>query len=112
MPTINPMFAILLPTRLPTINPLEPFSDAAIEDASSGKDVPTAIKVKPIIKSETPSALAILEPDSTNLSEPPTKRTSPIIISNNSSIIKLRRYSEYLKLITTGSSKNKIKQDI
>ena len=49
----------------------------------SGADVPSAMMVNPTTKSLIPSFLAILDDDSTNLSEPNTR----VIIDNTSSEI-------------------------
>lgn len=49
----------------------------------SGADVPSAMMVNPTTKSLMPSFLAILDDDSTNLSEPNTR----VIIDNTSSEI-------------------------
>ena len=59
------MFAMFEPTTFPITIPLACWIEAAIEEASSGIDVPTATRVSPIINSEIPSFFAIDDADLT-----------------------------------------------
>ena len=58
-PKTATIFIILEPIILPIINPVSPCFAAAIEAASSGRDVPKATIDIPITRDETPSAMAI-----------------------------------------------------
>ena len=73
------MFAILLPTIFPIINPDSFENDADIEVANSGNDVPIETNVNPITNSLTPICLA-------NLAECSTKKSEPFIKINNESM--------------------------
>ena len=76
----KPMFATLLPTIFPIINPDSFENEADIEVANSGNEVPIEINVNPITNSLTPIRLA-------NLAECSTKKSEPFIkITNENSL--------------------------
>ena len=86
IPKIQHILKILVPTILPITNSALLSKDAVTESKSSGKLVPTHTKVSPIIISLILNILPILDPASTNMSDPFTSKTSPasiaIILSN------------------------------
>ena len=59
------MLKILLPTILPTSKSLSPFLAAMTVVTSSGKEVPRAIMVSEIIRSEMPMVSAMVEAEFT-----------------------------------------------
>lgn len=73
-PTINDKLIILLPTKFPKLIIPSFFIEAEIAIESSGKLVPIATNVIPIIKSLVPKCLAILV-------APLTTNSAPIIIA-------------------------------
>ena len=76
---INPMFAMLLPTMFPIINPDSFEIEAEIDVASSGNEVPIETRVNPMTNSLTPMCLA-------SLAEFSTKKLAPLIRTNNENI--------------------------
>ena len=69
---------ILEPTALPTATPVLPDNAALMLTAHSGRLVPIATIVSPIIMDGTRSLLAMLELPSTKKSAPLINRTNPI----------------------------------
>jgi len=67
-PTIKRILAIFEPTTLAVTISLAPFKTAAIDEASSGKEVPMATIVTPIIKGEIFKARPIFSAFSTSQS--------------------------------------------
>ena len=68
---------MLLPITLPMARPGIPLRAAMMVVASSGRDVPTATTVRPMMASLTPSDEAIPEAPSTNQLPPPTSAPRP-----------------------------------
>ena len=75
-PIIESIFIMLLPRILPKARSVRLERAAIIEVINSGKLVPIAIIVTPIIRSETPNSLEIRTAFSTSNSEP---KYSPMI---------------------------------
>ena len=71
---------ILLPTILPTSRSLSPFLAAMMVVTSSGKDVPSAMMVREIIRSEMPMVVAIVEAEFTTSWLPATMPIRPRIV--------------------------------
>ena len=82
-PNIRAILVIFDPTMVPMAIDSTEFTTELIATNISGADVPSAMMVNPTTKSLMPSFLAILDDDSTNLSEPNTR----VIIDNTSSEI-------------------------
>ena len=77
VPKINKTLKILLPTTYP-IAMSDFFLKAATRDvASSGREVPTATIVTPIIRSDIPAIVAIPTAPSTKILPPPTRPQRP-----------------------------------
>ena len=76
VPTTNRILKILLPTILPMAMSAFPFNAADTDVTSSGREVPRATIVRPIILSLNPMVLAIEEAASTLKSHPQTIRAS------------------------------------
>jgi len=81
IPRTKRMFAIFDPTTLPITISDCPAKTAAIEEANSGKEVPNATIVTPIIKGEIPNESPISSAASTNQSE--DFNNSPKLPMNN-----------------------------
>ena len=73
------MFAMLLPTILPTESPEAPFNAAPTLTTSSGAEVPKATTVKPITRGETFNLSARATEPLTRNSAPPNRRINPKI---------------------------------
>ncbi len=71
------MLKMLLPTMLPTSKSLSFFLAAMIVVTSSGRDVPSAMIVSEITRSEMPTAAAIVEAELTTSWLPPTTPARP-----------------------------------
>ena len=65
IPRINRILKIFDPIALPSARPLSPFPVATIEVTSSGREVPTAMIVRPIKFWLTPKLSAIIQALST-----------------------------------------------
>ena len=65
IPNISPMLAILLPIIFPITIFVSLAKTAAIDVASSGREVPIATKLKPIANSDILNAFASIAADST-----------------------------------------------
>ena len=76
-PRTMQMLKILLPIMLPTRSSVSPFLAALIVVMSSGSEVPKAITVRAIMRSEIPMAVAMFDAEVTTSSLPPTTPTSP-----------------------------------
>ncbi len=74
---------MLLPTMLPTRRSHSSFLAAVMVVTSSGKDVPSAMMVSEIMRSEMPIALAINEAELTTNWLPPTTPTRPTTTKTN-----------------------------
>ena len=68
---------ILLPTMLPTRRSDSPFLAAVTVVTSSGRDVPSAMIVREMMRSDTPMALAMVLEELTTNSLPPTTPIKP-----------------------------------
>ena len=68
---------MLLPMMLPTRSSVSFFLAALIVVMSSGREVPRATMVRAMIRSDTPTDLAIKEAELTTSSAPPTTPTRP-----------------------------------
>ena len=68
---------ILLPTIFPTRRSDSPFLAAETVVTSSGRDVPNAIIVSEMMRSDTPIAVAMVLAELTTNSLPPTTPTKP-----------------------------------
>ena len=77
VPTTNKILKILLPTIFPIAISAFPFNAADTEVTSSGREVPKATIVSPMILSLKPSVLAMALAASTLTSLPQTMRTRP-----------------------------------
>ena len=77
IPTTSSVLKRFDPMMLPNARSFSPLRAAAIELASSGRDVPTATMVRPISKSLTPRARAISTAPHTSARELPTSSASP-----------------------------------
>ena len=73
------MLKILLPTILPTRRSLSPFLAAMIVVTSSGKEVPRAIIVRDMMRSEIPTTVAMVEAELTTSWLPATTPARPRI---------------------------------
>ena len=71
------MLKILLPTTFPTAISLSPLMAATTEVANSGREVPAATMVRPIIQSLTPILRAISVALPTSHCDPKTKKPTP-----------------------------------
>ena len=69
---------MLEPNRLPNAKSVSPFLAAITEVNSSGRLVPKASTVRPMIRSEIPSPEAKLWAESINHSEPKYRHAPPI----------------------------------
>ncbi len=76
------MLKVLLPTTLPTAMSRSPRSVATIDVATSGSEVPAATIVRPMTRSETPSARANPVAASTSQSAPRISSASPATTSS------------------------------
>jgi hypothetical protein len=85
---IRRILAILLPMIFPTAISLLPFIAAVTLTTSSGRDVPKATIVRPMIRVETPNFLAIEEAPRTRMSAPHTRMRNPITTKKKLSTIK------------------------
>ena len=79
IPRIKPIFAILLPTILPIEISELPCNAAKRLTDNSGKDVPKATSVNPIINGEMPKDRANFAEPLTKISAPPSKIPAPRI---------------------------------
>ena len=70
------------PTMLPKDTSSTPANADEILTAASGRDVPNATTVKPMIKEDTLNTLAILDAPSTKKSAPFTSNKNPITNNN------------------------------
>lgn len=75
-PTTAKVLKILEPMTLPAISS-SPFLAAMMDDTSSGRLVPTATMVKPMMTSDKPMAVAILTAPHTIMRELKTSTTKP-----------------------------------
>ena len=82
IPNTATMFMILEPMIFPMTNPVSPCLAAAMDAASSGKDVPNATIDIPITKEETPRAIAIPFAPKTKKLAPIPRHAIPKIILN------------------------------
>ena len=89
---IKPILAMLLPTMLPITSSVLPEAAANTELTNSGKDVPRATKVKPIVISLKPNLLAIFAAYSTKTLELLIKIIKAI---NHNNIIVLYLYKGF-----------------
>ena len=79
-PRTMQILKILLPTMLPTRRSVSPRLEALMVVISSGRDVPKAMIVRAMMRSEIPTAVAILEAELTTNSAPPTTPTRPTMV--------------------------------
>jgi hypothetical protein len=78
MPMIRLIFAMFDPITFPRTMPPWCLKEATIEVPTSGMDVPSATKVKPITNSDTPNCFAVFTAVATNISDPFTSRIRPM----------------------------------
>ena len=90
------MLKILLPTMLPTSKSLSPFLAAMMVVMSSGKEVPRAIIVSEMMRSEIPMTSAIVEAEFTTSWLPPTTPIKPKITKRNDLPILYLGFSTFL----------------
>ena len=90
------MLKILLPTILPTNKSLSPFFAAMTVVTSSGKEVPRAIMVSEMTRSEIPTASAMVEAEFTTSWLPPTTPTKPKITKRKDFPILYLGFSTFL----------------
>ena len=81
LPSTNTIFMILEPMILPITKPVSPCLEADREAASSGNEVPSATIDIPMVREETPRAIAIPFAPSTKSVAPTTKPIIPVIIN-------------------------------
>lgn len=79
-PSTIQILKILLPMILPTMSSVSPFLAALMVVMSSGREVPKAMTVRAIMRSEMPMALAMFEAEETTSSLPPTTPARPSTI--------------------------------
>ena len=77
------MLKILLPTMLPTRRSDSPFLAAVMVVTSSGKEVPIAITVSEMMRSDIPNDVAMKVAELTTNWLPPTTPTKPKITNRN-----------------------------
>ncbi len=77
-PIISAMFAMELPTMVPSMISFVPFIDEIKPTTASGALVPKATMEMPIINGEIPKDFAIFEEESIKKSDPFIKITNPI----------------------------------
>ena len=82
IPNTATMFMIFEPMTFPMTNPVSPCLAAAMDAASSGRDVPNATIDIPMTKEETPRAIAIPFAPKTKKWAPIPRPTIPDIILN------------------------------
>ena len=90
------MLKILLPTILPTSKSLSPFLAAMTVVTSSGKEVPRAIIVSEMMRSEIPIVVAMVEAEFTTSWLPPTTPTKPKITKKKDLPILYLGFSTFL----------------
>ncbi len=78
MPRTTQILKMFEPRILPRTRPVSPFRAATTVVTSSGREVPRAITVKAITRSETPTRVAISEAESTTKFEPKIIPRRPI----------------------------------
>ena len=78
-PRIRAMLAMLLPTILPTVISLAPWSAAVRHTTNSGEEVPKATTVRPIITGLMPRSFANRDAPLTSNSPPAIRPVIPII---------------------------------
>ncbi len=83
VPITNKILKIFEPTILPIAISAFPRLAAVTEVTNSGRDVPNATMVNPIIRSLTPKYFAIPLAPSTAKLEPRTTITIPMTVKNN-----------------------------
>ena len=76
-PNTMQILKMLLPMMLPTRSSVSPFLAALMVVMSSGREVPKAMTVRAIMRSDMPMAVAMAEAELTTNSEPPTTPTRP-----------------------------------
>lgn len=76
-PNTMQILNMLLPMMLPTRSSVSPFLAALMVVMSSGREVPKAMTVRAIMRSDMPMAVAMVEAELTTNSEPPTTPTRP-----------------------------------
>ena len=81
IPTQANVLKILEPIIFPNVRSCSFFLAETIDDASSGREVPTATTVRPITSSLTPKLAAIFTAPQTNIFELTTSNTNPININ-------------------------------
>ena len=87
---------ILLPTILPTNKSLSPFLAAITVVTSSGKEVPRAMMVSEMMRSEIPTASAMVEAEFTTSWLPPTTPAKPKITKRKDLPILYLGFSTFL----------------
>ena len=73
------MFMMLLPTMLPMASPELPLAQEKMLMINSGREVPKATMVKPMIKGDSFALMPTLVAPSTSQSAPSIKTTNPTI---------------------------------
>lgn len=94
VPKIPSMLNILLPMRFPRLTALSRLMEANIATVSSGSEVPTATRVRPMTASEIPICLASPVAPVTKALAPTTKKISPKVTHKSDKDLILRSASQ------------------